>query len=60
MSSLHVSLFTLLSASALATSTLAAGRTEPDQPANAYRVLHKIPVPGDGGYDFVYLEHRTG
>ena len=40
----------------LAAPAQAAGDKVKGEPANGYRVLHKIPVPGDGGYDFVYLD----
>ena len=26
------------------------------EPAKSYRVLQKIPIPGDGGYDYLYLD----
>ena len=60
MSSYFWRLFTLLSAtSALAASSQAAGDKSKGEPTNAYRVLHKIPVPGDGGYDYVYLDENA-
>ena len=58
-----LSLILLLSAAlatkAQAAEAQAAGDKVNGEPANAYRVLRKIPVPGDGGYDFLYLEEAA-
>jgi YVTN family beta-propeller protein len=43
----------------LAANAHAAGDKVKGEPANGYRVLHKISVPGDGGYDFVYLDEAA-
>ena len=52
-----LSFITMMSATGmLAANTQAVGDKVKGEPANGYRVLHKIPVPGDGGYDFVYLD----
>jgi YVTN family beta-propeller protein len=51
------SLIVLLSATSVpAANAHAAGHKLKGGSANPYRVVHKIPVPGDGGYDFVYLD----
>jgi YVTN family beta-propeller protein len=56
----YLSLFALMSAtSALPASAQAAGNKTKGEPTNTYRVLHKIPVPGDGGYDFIYLNEAA-
>ena len=50
----------LLSATgALAANAQAAGDKLKGEPAQAYRILHKISVPGDGGYDYVYLDEAS-
>jgi hypothetical protein len=49
-------LLLLWAANALATNAHATGASRKGEPANAYRVLRQIPVPGDGGYDYLYLE----
>jgi YVTN family beta-propeller protein len=55
-----LSFITMISAMGmLAASVQAAGDKVKGEPANGYRVLHKIPVPGDGGYDFVYLDEAA-
>lgn len=55
MSSRSLSLFTLLAAtSALAANAHVANAT--DTPANALRVVQKIPIPGDGGYDYLFVD----
>lgn len=54
------SLIVLLSATSVpAANAQAAGHKLKGESANPYRVLHKIPVPGDGGYDFVYLDEAA-
>ena len=54
------SLLVLLSAtSAPAANAQAPGHKLKGESANSYRVLHKIRVPGDGGYDFVYLDEAA-
>jgi YVTN family beta-propeller protein len=60
MSSRHPSLFTLLSAaSALAATTQVAHAKDTTQPTDGYRVVHKIPIRGDGGYDYVYVDESA-
>ena len=55
-----LSFITMMSATGmLAANTQAVGDKVKGEPANGYRVLHKIPVPGDGGYDFVYLDEAA-
>jgi len=49
----------VLLAAVPAANTQAAGDKSKGEPANAYRVLQKIPVPGDGGYDFVHLDEAA-
>jgi YVTN family beta-propeller protein len=34
----------------------AQGEKPKGEPAKSYRVLQKIPIPGDGGYDYLYLD----
>ncbi len=34
----------------------AQGKKAGHEPATPYRVLQKIPIPGDGGYDYLYLD----
>ncbi len=34
----------------------AQGKQAGHEPAKPYRVLQKIPIPGDGGYDYLYLD----
>ena len=34
----------------------AQGKKAEHEPAKPYRVLQKIPIPGDGGYDYLYLD----
>jgi len=52
-------LTTMSATGMLAGNAQAAGDKVKGEPANGYRVLHKIPVPGDGGYDFVYLDEAA-
>ena len=37
----------------------AQGKKMAQEPAKPYRVLQKIPVPGDGGYDYLYLDEPS-
>src|SRR5208283_2260050 len=52
------SILVVLLASATSTSdaVLAQGKKARRESAGAYRVLQKIPVPGDGGYDYLFLD----
>jgi YVTN family beta-propeller protein len=60
MSSGYLSLSTLLAATgALAASAQVAHAKDTTQPTDGYRVLHKIPIPGDGGYDYVYVDESA-
>jgi len=54
-----LSLIAILLATVLTANAQAAGDKVKGEPANGYRVLHKIPVPGDGSYDFVYLDEAA-
>jgi YVTN family beta-propeller protein len=57
MSSGYLTFFTLLTAaSALAASAQVAHAKDATQPSDGYRVVQKIPIPGDGGYDYVYVD----
>ncbi|MGA7741065.1 MAG: YncE family protein [Polyangia bacterium] len=37
----------------------AQGKKARQEPAGTYRVLQKIPVPGDGGYDYLFLDEAA-
>jgi YVTN family beta-propeller protein len=37
----------------------AQGKKARQEPAGAYRVLQKIPVPGNGGYDYLFLDEAA-
>jgi YVTN family beta-propeller protein len=55
-----LSFITMMSATGmLAANAHAAGDKVKGEPASGCRVLHKISVPGDGGYDFVYLDEAA-
>jgi YVTN family beta-propeller protein len=57
MSSGNLSSFALLAAtSVLAASAQVANAKDTAESASAYRVVQKIPIPGDGGYDYVYVD----
>ncbi len=56
----YLTLCTLLAAaSALATNAQVTQAKHTTQSAGEYRVVQKIPIPGDGGYDYVYVDEAT-
>jgi hypothetical protein len=53
-------LVTLLATATSASDAVSAqGKKARQEPAGVYRVLQKIPVPGDGGYDYLFLDEAA-